>query len=79
MLVSATILLRVSLVILFLESLTFTSPIRLDAAKHSDGSGSETTLSLLICGKSSLTGWEYLSSVKGATVGWTDALRTFRW
>ena len=45
-----------SLVMLFLTSLMTTSPIRDGEAKHLDGAGSPTGLSLLVCGKSSLTG-----------------------
>ena len=66
----------VSLVILLLGSFVSTNPIKLDAAKQDAASGSETGLSLLVCGKSSFTGWEYLSPVNGATVGLFDALRT---
>jgi len=73
---SELILSIVSFVILFLGSLVSTRPIKFDAAKQDAGSGSETGLSLLVCGKSSLTGWENFSTVNGATVGLLDALRT---
>ena len=62
--------------ILFLGSFVSTRPIKFDAAKQDAGSGSETGLSLLVCGKSSLTGCENFSPVNGATVGLFDALRT---
>ncbi len=53
---SELILSIVSFVILFLGSLVLTRPIKFDAAKQDAGSGSETALSLLVYGKSSLTG-----------------------
>ena len=74
---SELILSIVSFVILFLGSFVSTRPISLEAAKHWADSGSETALSLLVCGKSSLTGWENFSPVNGATVGVFDELRTF--
>ena len=46
----------VSLVMLFLTSLTTTSPISDGEAKHFAAAGSPTGLSLFVCGKSSLTG-----------------------
>ena len=67
--VSRISLFTVSFVILFLTSFTTTSPINDDWAKHFVGAGSDVGLSLFICGKSSFTGCEYFSSLKGVTVG----------
>jgi len=53
---SSLYLFRASLVILFLVSSVSTLPIRSEAAKDFVSAGSETGLSLLICGKSCFTG-----------------------
>ena len=64
---------KVSLVILFLGSLTTTSPIILLFAKHCADSGSDLGLSLSVWGKSSCIGWENFSLVNGDAVGELDA------
>ena len=41
-------------------------------------SGSDVGLSLSVCGNNCFTGWEYFSSVNGATVGVFDEFRSVR-
>ena len=59
----------VSFVMLFLTSSTITSPIKEEDACDLVSLGSDLGLSLAVCGYRSFTGWEYFSSVNGATVG----------
>jgi len=65
----------VSLVILFLTSSTITSPIGIDLAYDTAGSGSETGVSRSTCGNKFVTFCENLSDVNGSTAGLLVALR----
>ena len=64
----------VSLVILFLTSSTMTSPIGIDLAYETAGSGSDFGVSRSICGKRLMTLCENLLSVNGSTAGLLLAL-----
>ena len=71
-------LVKFSLVILFLTSLTTTSPIKSGLANETESPGSTTGLSLLIWGYNSLVGWENFSPVNGAAVGVLEAFNRVR-
>ena len=76
--VSLIYLLRVSLVILFWVLSTTTLPIVSGTAYDFVSGGSDKGVSLFVCGKSCVNGWEKLSSLNGVTVGLLDALTTVK-
>ena len=71
-------LVRVSFVTLFSTSFTTTLPITLGTANDFVSSGSDTGLSLFVCGNSSLTGCEYLSPANSDIVGEFEAFTTVK-
>ena len=64
----------VSLVILFLTSSTITDPIVSLSAKEVVGSGSESGVSLSLCGKRFITGCAKFLLVNGAVAGLLEPL-----